>query len=62
MVSLWWEVNLFFLEIVVLINDRENLYLNDMLYYRKYFWKKIKYWLYDDWRCVFMRYIFDKIC
>lgn len=40
MVSLWWEVNLFFLEIVVLINDRENLYLNDMLYYRKYFWKK----------------------
>lgn len=64
MASPWREVNLPFLETVVSINDRENLYSNDMLYHRKHFWKekKPKYWLLDDWRCVHMRYTFDKIC
>lgn len=61
MASPWREVNLPFLETVVSINDIENLYSNDMLYHRKHFWKKTKYWLHDDWRCVLMRYTFDKI-
>lgn len=42
MASPWREVNLPFLETVVSINDRENLYSNDMLYHRKHFWKKKK--------------------
>lgn len=41
MASPWREVNLPFLETVVSINDRENLYSNDMLYHRNIFGKKL---------------------
>ncbi len=40
MASPWREVNLPFLETVVSINDRENLYSNDMLYHENIFGKK----------------------